>query len=589
MFQLKTDLAPSYAAAEGERPPERLSGAEIVVRLLERQGVRCMAGIPGGAILPFYDALSRSTQITHVLARHEQGAGFIAQGWARATGEVAVCAASSGPGATNLVTALADAKMDSIPLVAITAQVPRAMIGTDAFQEVDACGITRPITKHNFLVDSTEKLLQVIPHAFRLAASGRPGPVLVDSPKDVLSQVIEVTEWPQPGGRNVTSSLREKPEAPDEAKLARAAAMIATAQRPVLYLGGGVIHADAAALAVTLAEKQSLPTTMTLMALGVLAPEHPLSLGMLGMHAARYTNLVLEECDLLIAVGARFDDRATGKVQAFCPRADIIHIDIDAAELNKIKTATVAINGDARSVLEALLARLGTAQFSGGREPWLARVGELKREFPLQVPNADDPRSHYGLIRAVAECAGDDAIVTTDVGQHQMWVAQVYPLKRPRQWLTSGGLGTMGFGMPAAIGAALASPDRMVLCFSGDGSLLMNIQELATAADLQVNVKVIVMNNGSLGLVHQQQTLFYGRNIFASKYARMPDFVAIARGFGVHAVDLDREADPRAALAAALATPGPVLINAGIDVREHVYPMVAPGAANRDMIVAAGD
>ena len=600
MFQPEShpNPAPAQTAPQTARRAERLSGAEIVVRLLERQGVRMIAGIPGGAILPFYDALSRSTQITHVLARHEQGAGFIAQGWARATGEVAVCAASSGPGATNLVTALADAKMDSIPLVAITAQVPRAMIGTDAFQEVDACGITRPITKHNFLVESTEKLLRVIPRAFQLAASGRPGPVLIDIPKDVLSGVIEVLDWPQPGGRNVTGAFhtapsafhtpgasRRSPQAPDDAQLAQAAAMIAAAQRPVLYLGGGVIHAEAAALAAMLAEKQGLPTTMTLMALGVLGPEHPLSLGMLGMHAARYTNLALEECDLLIAVGARFDDRATGLVQAFCAGAGIIHIDIDAAELNKIKTATLAINGDARSVLEALLPRLGTQL----REPWLARVGELKREFPLEVPNADDPRSHYGLIRAVAQCAGDDAIVTTDVGQHQMWVAQVYPLTRPRQWLTSGGLGTMGFGMPAAIGAALACPGRTVLCFSGDGSLLMNIQELATAADLQANIKVIVMNNASLGLVHQQQTLFYGRNIFASKYARMPDFVAIARGFGWHALDLDGEADPLAALAAAIATPGPVLVNASIDVREHVYPMVAPGAANRDMIVAKAE
>jgi len=572
---MNTTLEQELALAKAACPVETLTGAQIVVRLLERQGVRMIAGIPGGAILPFYDALSASTQITHVLARHEQGAGFIAQGWARASGEAAVCAASSGPGATNLVTAIADAKLDSIPLVAITAQVPRAMIGTDAFQEVDTCGITRPVTKHNFLVGSTAKLLDVIPRAFRIALSGRPGPVLVDIPKDVLSASIDVFAWPEPGNR----------EAPPPAKkedIARAAQMIAAAERPVLYLGGGIVHSDASTQAVALAEKAGLPTTMTLMALGAMPVDHPMSLGMLGMHAARCTNLVLEECDLLIAVGARFDDRATGKVAAFCPRAAIIHVDIDPSELNKIKTATLGITGDARAVLESLLEKVPPQR----RDAWLAHVDALKREFPLETPNVDDARSHYGLIHAVARCLGDDAIVTTDVGQHQMWVAQAYPLRRPRQWITSGGLGTMGFGMPAAIGAALAKPERTVVCFSGDGSLLMNIQELVTAVECRANLKVIVMDNASLGLVHQQQTLFYGQRIFASKYQHRPDFVAIARGFGMRAMDLDTAPDPHAALTAELAMPGPSLIHASIDVNEHVFPMVPPGAANSDMIVA---
>ena len=581
---MNATLCPSPDASTQERSadttsaarPETLTGAQIVVRLLERQGVRMIAGIPGGAILPFYDALSQSECIRHVLARHEQGAGFIAQGWARATGEAAVCAASSGPGATNLVTAIADAKLDSIPLVAITAQVPRAMIGTDAFQEVDTIGITMPITKHNFLVQDTASLLEVIPRAFSIALSGRPGPVLVDIPKDVLAATIEVTHWPEPGRAAPPPRLPEK-------NLARAAEMIAAAQRPVLYLGGGVVHSGAAVQAAMLAEKASLPTTMTLMALGVLAHDHPLSLGMLGMHAAPCTNLVLEECDLLIAVGARFDDRATGKVSAFCPNAAIIHIDVDASELNKIKTATLPIVGNARSVLEALLPRIAPQM----REPWLARVGELKREFPLAMPGADDARSHYGLIRAVANCAGDEAIITTDVGQHQMWAAQAYPLVRPRQWITSGGLGTMGFGMPAAIGAALACPGRTVVCFSGDGSLLMNIQELATAAECGVNIKIVLMDNASLGLVNQQQTLFYGRRIFASRYDCRPDFTAIARAFGLRGVDLDEEADPLAALSAEMSKPGPALIRAGIDVNAHVYPMVPPGAANRDMLFAS--
>ncbi|EXI74931.1 MAG TPA: acetolactate synthase large subunit [Candidatus Accumulibacter phosphatis] len=553
--------------------PESLSGAQIVVRLLERQGIRTLAGIPGGAILPIYDALSASELIHHVLARHEQGGGFMAQGMARATGLPAVCMASSGPGATNLLTAIADAKLDSIPLVAITGQVPRAMIGTDAFQEVDTYGLSIPITKHNFLVGSAEELLQVIPRAFRIAASGRPGPVLVDIPKDVQNQVIEVADWPAPGCAD--------PLPPPAADLiARAAAMINEAVRPILYLGGGVVHSGAAVAAVALAEKASLPTVMTLMALGAMPVDHQLSLGMLGMHGARCTNLALDECDLLIAVGARFDDRATGKVAGFCPQAKIVHIDIDPSELDKIKTAHVGIAGDVGAVLQLLLPAVAGAL----RVDWLARVAHLKAEHPLRTPGIDDPRSPYGLIRAVADCLDDEATITTDVGQHQMWVAQAYPLRRPRQWLTSGGLGTMGFGMPAAIGAALAEPQRTVVCFSGDGSILMNIQELVTAAEEGVNVKIVLMNNSSLGLVFQQQTLFYGERIYASKFKGMPDFVRVAEGFGVPAIDLDGASDPRAALAAALSTRGPMLIHARIEMREQVLPMVPPGAANKDMI-----
>ena len=552
-----------------------LSGAEIVVRLLERQGVTLLSGYPGGAILPFYDALSKSTSIRHVLARHEQGAGFIAQGWARATGQVGVCVASSGPGATNLVTAIADARLDSIPLVAITGQVPQAMIGTDAFQEVDTYGITVPITKHNFLVKSVEELLEVIPRAFALAQSGRPGPVLVDIPKDVQARQVEVgdADWPAPGAREAVAAV-----APE--LLAQAAVMIDSAERPILYLGGGVIHSGASVEAIALAEKAGLPTVMTLMALGAMPVDHPLSLSMLGMHAARYTNLALEECDLLIAVGSRFDDRATGKVAAFCPNAKIVHIDIDAAELNKIKTAHVGIQGDVREVLQALTPLVSARMRTG----WLDQVAALKRDYPLAMPGLADARTHFGLVRAVAEALDDEATVTTDVGQHQMWVAQAYPLRRPRQWLTSGGLGTMGFGMPAAIGAALAEPQRTVVCFSGDGSLLMNIQELATAAETGANIKVVLMNNATLGLVHQQQTLFYKENIFSSRFAHMPDFPAIARAFGVAAVDLDLADDPYAALALALKTPGPCLIHCSIDMDQKVYPMVPPGAANRDMI-----
>lgn len=551
----------------------KYTGAQLIVRLLERQGVRTVAGVPGGAILPFYDALSQSTVIRHVLTRHEQGAGFIAQGMARVSGVPEVCIASSGPGATNLVTAIADAKLDSIPLVCITGQVPLPMIGTDAFQEVDTYGMSIPITKHNFLVRSVEDLLEVIPAAFRIAASGRPGPVWVDVPKDVQTAVIEIDTLPDP-------AAAEPAPAPAASTIATAARMINASQRPILYLGGGVVHSGAAKAAVDLAEKAGLPTTMTLMALGAMAVDHPLSIGMLGMHGAGYTNRLLPEADLLIAVGARFDDRATGKVAAFCPNAQIIHVDIDASELHKIKTAHVAIQADVAQALEALLPQVEARS----RDAWLARVEELRAAFPMRLPGQDDVRTHYGLIKAVADSLDDDAIITTDVGQHQMWVAQAYPLRRPRQWLTSGGLGTMGFGMPAAIGAALAEPKRTVVCFSGDGSLKMNIQELATAAEEGVNIKVVLFNNQSLGLVHQQQNLFYGERVFASKYNIRTDFCKIAAGFGIRSVDLDLSKDPKALLVDALRTPGACLIHASIDVDQMVFPMVPPGAANSEMI-----
>lgn len=550
-----------------------MSGADLIVRLLERQGIETVAGIPGGAILPLYDALSKGTTLHHVLARHEQGAGFMAQGMARVSGRPEVCLASSGPGATNLITAIADAKLDSIPMVIITGQVPLAMIGTDAFQEVDTYGLSIPITKHNFLVRSAQELLEVIPAAFRIAMSGRPGPVLVDVPKDVQNQMVSFEAYPEPAVAEPLPPL-------DMEALLQAASMINEAQRPVLYLGGGVVHSGAARQAVTLAEQAGLPTTMTLMALGTMPMDHPLSIGMLGMHGARYTNYVLEEADLLICVGARFDDRAIGKAAQFCPSAKIVHIDIDPSELHKIKVAHVAIQADVGVALEALLPRVKVQL----RKRWLSHVDSLKTRYPLQMPGLDDPRSHYGLIHAVAAALDDNAVVATDVGQHQMWVAQAYPFRRPRQWLTSGGLGTMGFGLPAAIGAALAEPERTVVCFSGDGSLQMNIQELATAAQEGANVKIILMNNSSLGLVYQQQNLFYGKRTFASKYGHGPDFLKIAEGFGVRAVDLDASDDPQATLAEVLREPGPCLIHASIDREQFVYPMVPPGGANTEMI-----
>ncbi|HEG1829257.1 TPA: acetolactate synthase large subunit [Enterobacter cloacae] len=549
----------------------RFTGAQLIVHLLERQGITTVAGIPGGTVLPLYDALSQSTQIRHVLARHEQGAGFIAQGMARTQGKPAVCMACSGPGATNLVTAIADARLDSIPLICITGQVPSSMIGTDAFQEVDTYGISIPITKHNYLVRDIAELPQVISDAFRIAQSGRPGPVWIDIPKDVQTAEIEIDVLPEPG---------ERAPAPEfSAESVRdAAAMINAAKRPVLYLGGGAINA--ADEIRQFAEKANLPTTMTLMALGMLPKAHPLSLGMLGMHGARSTNYILQEADLLIVMGARFDDRAIGKTEQFCPKAKIIHVDIDRAELGKIKQPHVAIQGDVADVLAQLIPQTDATD----RADWRQMVADLQREFPGAIPTEGDPLSHYGLINAVAACVDDSAIITTDVGQHQMWTAQAYPLNRPRQWLTSGGLGTMGFGLPAAVGAALANPDRKVICFSGDGSLMMNIQEMATAAENQLDVKIILMNNEALGLVHQQQSLFYKQGVFAATYPGMINFMQIAAGFGLHTCDLNAEEDVHAALQAAISRPGPALIHVRIDPEQKVYPMVPPGAANTEMV-----
>lgn len=534
-----------------------MTGAQLIIALLERQGIRQIAGIPGGAILPLYDALAESRQIEHILTRHEQAAGFIAQGMARTTGKPAVCFATSGPGATNILTAIADAKLDSIPMVCITGQVPRALIGTDAFQEVDVYGMSIPITKHNFLVRSTAELLEVIPAAFRIAASGRPGPVLVDIPKDVQTETIEFAQWPEPGEPTPRPACNA-----DDAR--RAAEMINAAARPMLYLGGGVISSGACDIVRQLAEHTGLPATMTLMALGTLPSDHPQSLGMLGMHGSRATNLAVEECDLLIALGARFDDRVTGKVREFCPNAKVLHVDIDPSELGKIKHAHLGITGDLHSVLKAMLPHLNP----GPRHEWMARIQELQQRHPSQP---SEPRD---LIRLVAKMAGRNAIVTTDVGQHQMWAAQAWPFMRTRQWLTSGGLGTMGFGLPAAIGAALANPDETVVCITGDGSLCMNIHELATAAELGLNIKIILLNNNTLGLVCQQQRLFYKRGLFASEFRSQPDYEKISEGFGVPACSLEE----------AFAGPGPALVNVPIAPGEHVFPMVPPGAANKNMI-----
>lgn len=561
-------------ASQQTQAKTRMTGAELIIRMLEQHGITSVSGIPGGAALPLYDALGKS-RIRHILARHEQGAGFIAQGIARTTGKAAVCISSSGPGATNLMTAIADAKLDSVPLVCITAQVSSPMIGTDAFQEVDTYGMSIPITKHNYLVRNVQDLPGIIADAFRIAESGRPGPVWVDVPKDVQAAIIEIDELPP---------IMPKDSLPlfDAEKVTEAAAMINQAKRPILYIGGGIVASQSQQLVQSFAERAGLPTTMTLMGLGTIPQQHPLYLGMLGMHGARYTNMILQESDLLIVVGARFDDRAIGKAEQFCPDAKIIHVDIDRAEISKIKQPDIAINADAGQVLAMLLPQIEV----NSRQAWNDHIAQIKQEFPLEQINKADPLSHFGLIAAVADAVDNDAIITTDVGQHQMWVAQAYPLCRPRQWLTSGGLGTMGFGLPAAIGAALAEPSRKIVCFTGDGSIMMNIQEMATAAEHNLDIKIILMNNQALGMVHQQQTLMFNEHIVASAYPYQTDFVTIAKGFGLHTCDLNKESDPLAALQAAIDRPGPCLIHALIDVSEKVWPMVLPGDANIDMVTA---
>ncbi|MBI4977084.1 MAG: biosynthetic-type acetolactate synthase large subunit [Spirochaetes bacterium] len=547
-----------------------MNGAELTIRLLEREGISVIAGIPGGTNLPLYDALYASS-IRHILVRHEQAAGFLAQGMSRSTGKTAVCFATSGPGATNLITALADAKMDSVPIVAITGQVSTALIGTDAFQEIDIYGMTIPITKHNFLVRSASELLEVIPEAFRIAASGRQGPVLVDIPKDVQLSPVSVDAFPE------RSAIDAKP-APDEQSLRTIASMITAAKRPLLYIGGGCIHNGASELIRELAHRNGIPAVHTLMGAGVFPSGDALDLGMLGMHGKSATNHLSKETDLLIVLGARFDDRATGRSDAFCPDASVIHVDIDDAEIGKIRATDMHIVADVSQTLKLLLPHITENK----RSAWRARIAELKSMHPPLTVSDTHP-AH--VVAAAQSYFGDNVIVTTDVGQHQMWTAQTWNCVRPRQLLTSGGLGTMGFGLPAAIGASLVNPDTPVCCMSGDGSILMNIQELATLAELNLPVTIILFNNGHLGLVRQQQELFFGKRYIASRFQKNPDFVTIARGFGITAMRATPEtiAD---VLRSNSAGKAPLFIDVAIPADANVYPIVPPGKANHEMIGA---
>lgn len=548
----------------------KCSGAEITIKLLEKEGIKLIAGIPGGSNLPIYNELYKSN-IKHILVRHEQAAGFICQGIARTTGEVAVCFATSGPGVTNLITAIADAKLDSIPVIAITGQVPYRDIGTDAFQEVDTYGLTIPITKHNYLVRSAEELKRVIPEAFKIAKEGRPGPVVIDIPKDVQLEKIDFELSEDLHNYSTRSSL-------SELEILKVAKMINSAKKPVMCIGGGIINSGSEELVKEIAHKNKIPVASTLMGLGTLTAEDSLYLGMFGMHGAAYTNLIMEEADLILGFGIRFDDRSTGNIDKFCPNAAFIHVDIDPAEIDKLRKSDYSIAGDINEVLKVLIPKVDEDK----RDMWMNRINELKREYPIYKPNNDKSLSHpINLVETISNLLDEDTIITTDVGQHQMWVAQYYKFRKPRTFLTSGGLGTMGFGLPAAIGAALANPDKKVVCISGDGSILMNIQELATLCEFKLNVTIVVMNNSHLGLVRQQQELFYNKNYIASDFPMGHNFAAIAKGFGIKSYNLNGDIE---VLKEAFENEEPTLINASIYPFEDVLPMVPPGGSNSEML-----
>lgn len=563
----------------------RATGAYALIDSLTRHGVRHIFGYPGGAILPIYDELYRAEargDIEHILVRHEQGAAHAADGYARATGQVGVCFGTSGPGATNLVTGIATAHMDSIPMVIITGQVSRAAIGTDAFQETDIYGITLPIVKHSYVVRDVKDMAKTVAEAFYIANSGRPGPVLVDVPKDVGLEEFDY-EPVEPGQVNLPGyrpTLRGNIR-----QIANAVKLIREAERPLLYVGGGAIASNAHAEIKELAELFQIPVTTTLMGKGAFDERHSLALGMLGMHGTAYANYAVSECDLLIAVGARFDDRVTGKLDEFASRAKVIHIDVDPAEVGKNRTPEVPIVGSVKPVLDELLRVVkgeGSIESQQTQE-WLARIDRWKHDYPLQVPHPDGQLSPQEVIAEVGRQA-PDGFYTTDVGQHQMWSAQ-FLQNGPRQWVSSAGLGTMGFGLPAAMGVKVAYPDRQVICISGDASFQMNLQELGTLAQYGINVKTIIVNNRWQGMVRQWQEAFYGERYSHSNMEKgTPNFVKLADAFGIKGMQVSSRDQLSDTIAEMLAHDGPVLLNALVTPDENCYPMVAPGKSNAQML-----
>ncbi len=552
------------------------SGAKIFLDTLIEKGVDTIFGFPGGAVLPIYDQLYQSP-IRHILVRHEQGAAHAADGYARATGKVGICLATSGPGATNLVTGLANAFMDSVPIIAFTGQVPTTMIGNDSFQEADIYGISIPITKYNYLVKDVGLLRQVLNEAFYLAKTGRPGPILIDLPKDVQNNETENYE-----GNMIELPSSSKDQDPEENKsqILKAIEAIKEAKRPVLYAGGGIIISGAEAQLRELAEKASIPVTTTLMGKGALPETHELSLGMLGMHGTKYANYAVTETDLLIGVGVRFDDRVTGNVSKFAPNAKIIHIDIDPAEISKIIKAHIPIVGDSKAVLSSICGMLETIS----HPDWLQQIEEWKRQYPLSYKMSSDEIKPQYVVEQIYEATKGEAIITTEVGQNQMWAAQYYKVHRPRSFISSGGLGTMGFGFPAAIGAKTGCPERIVFDIAGDGSFQMTIQELATAVQNCINVKIAILNNGYLGMVRQWQEIFFGRRYSHTCIGKTPDFAAIAKGYGAEGMLVLRPEDVRPAIEKAIEIEKPVVIDFHVSPEENVYPMVPPGGAINQML-----
>ncbi|RKN83999.1 biosynthetic-type acetolactate synthase large subunit [Paenibacillus ginsengarvi] len=570
--------------------PDRVTGSDILLRSLLLEGVECVFGYPGGAVLYIYDAMHGNPQFRHLLTRHEQGAIHAADGYARSTGRIGVCLATSGPGATNLVTGIATAHMDSVPLVVITGNVPTSLIGTDSFQEADIVGMTLPITKHSYMVRRVEDLARTIREAFYIAGTGRKGPVLVDIPKDVSA---EFTEFRYPEQLLIQGY---SPLSADRTELNRQVERLLdaleTAQRPVLLAGGGVVAAEASDELLAFAERTGIPVTTTLLGLGGFPGEHEQWLGMPGMHGTVAANRALIECDLLLSAGARFDDRVTMRLDGFAAKAVIAHIDIDAAEIGKLVPTAIAVHADVRDALGAANARLagrrGSGTPSAEKAAWLRELQSIKRDYLLRYTDSEYPLKPQAVIEMISDTTKGEAIVTTDVGQHQMWTAQFYRFTRPRSLLTSGGLGTMGFGFPAAIGAQIGSPDRLVVSINGDGGMQMCAQELAICAISRIPVKIVVINNGTLGMIKQWQELIYDRRYSHIDLSGSPDFVKLAEAYGVKGLRAASRSEAARVWQEALATPGPVLIDFVVAKEELVYPMVPQGKRLADMIVGEG-
>ena len=560
-----------------------LTGAQILLESLKKEDVDVLFGYPGGAVIDIYDELPRHPELKHVLVRHEQGAVHAADGYARASGKVGCCLVTSGPGATNTVTGIATAYCDSIPLVVFTGQVPTQLIGNDAFQEVDIVGITRPCTKHNFLVKDVRNLAKTIRQAFYLARSGRPGPVLVDLPKDIMPARTEFV-WPE----DIFMRSYNPTYKPNLNQLRRTAEELAKARKPIILAGGGVIMANASEVLCELAHELDIPVATTLMGLGAFPANGDLWLGMVGMHGTYAANMSINHADLLVCVGARFDDRVTGRLQDFASHARIVHIDIDPTSIRKNVEVDVPVVGDCRQALEGILeicrAKMADTDWSGMHADWLQTVHEWKANHPLAY-NKNGHIKPQQVIETMYSITKGDAIIATEVGQNQMWAAQFYTFTKPRTLLTSGGLGTMGYGFPAAIGAQFAFPDKLVINVAGDGSIQMNIQELATVVQNKIPVKVVILNNGHLGMVRQWQELFYNRNYSHTNMEAQPDFVKLAEAYGAEGYRISKPEELEDVLRKALTSPNPAFIDVMVEREENVYPMVPAGAALDEMLL----